>query len=121
MSWPLDSDTLIAKNIESDDVHITRFAIDHGAESSGGEMQFSFEVTIDGVDIGSSGAIGLASLKENLKKAIGIEGATRLDGEFSSANIELTFDAPVDGKARFTVTPPPDAADSFFMRVKIEP
>ncbi len=83
-------------------------------------MQFSFEVTIDGVDIGSSGAIAAASLKENLRKAISVEGATRLDGEFSPANIELTFDAPVDGKARFTATPPPDAGTSFFMRAKVQ-
>ena len=83
-------------------------------------MQFSFEVAIDGVEIGSSDAIALTSMKENLKKVIGIEGATRLDGEFSSANIELTFDAPVDGKARFTATPPPDAGTSFFIRAKVQ-
>ena len=33
--------------------------------------------------------------------------------------IDITFDAPVDGKARFTVTPPADADNSFFMRVKV--
>lgn len=120
LSFALASDTLIAEDIESDDVYITGFSIDHGAESTGGQMQFSFEVAIDGVEIGSSGAIGLASLKENLKKAIGIEGATRLDGEFSSANIELTFDTLVDGKARFTATPPPDAGTSFFIRAKVQ-
>lgn len=83
-------------------------------------MRFSVEVTIDGVEIGSSGAIGIALLKANLKKAIGVEGATRLDGDFSSANIELTFDTPVDGKARFIATPPPDAGTSFFMRAKVQ-
>lgn len=120
ISYLLGTNTLLAEDIESDDVHITGFSIDHGAESGGGEMQFSFEVAIDGVEIGSSGAIASVSLKENLKKAIGIEGATRLDGEFSPANIELTFDAPVDGKARFTATPPPDAGDSFFMRANVK-
>ena len=83
-------------------------------------MRFSFEVAIDGVEIGSSGAIAVAALKENLKKAIGIEGAARLDGEFSSENTVLTFDTPIDGKARFTVTPPPDAGTSFFMRAKVK-
>lgn len=120
ISYLLASDTLIANDIESEDVHITGFSIDHGAESGGGEMRFSFEITIDGVEIGSSAAIGQASLKENLRKAIGIEGSARLDGEFSSENIELTFDAPVDGKARFTATPPPDAGESFFMRANVK-
>ena len=120
ISYLLGTDTLIANDIESDDVHITEFSIDHGAESCGSGMQFSFEVAIDGVYIGSSAAIASASLKENMKKAIGIEGATRLDGEFSSENIELTFDTPVDGKARLTATPPPDAGTSFFMRAKVQ-
>lgn len=71
--------------------------MDYGAESGDSEMQFSFEVAIDGV-----------------------EGATSLDGEFTSANIELTFDTPVDGKARFTATPPPDAVTSFFLRAKVK-
>ena len=120
ISYLLGTDTLIANDIKSDDVHITGFSIDHGAENRSGEMRFSFEVTIDGVEIGSSDAIGIALLKANLKKAIGVEGATRIDGEFSSANIELTFDTPVDGKARFIVTPPSDAGTSFFMRAKVQ-
>lgn len=119
LSFALGVGKLIAKDIESGDMHITRFSIDR-CGGSGGEMQFSFEIAIDGVEIGSSEAIALASLKENLKKAIGVEGAARPDGEFSSENIEIVFDAPVDGKARFTATPPPDAGTSFFMRAKVK-
>ena len=29
------------------------------------------------------------------------------------------FDAPANGKARFTATPPVDAGNAFFMRVKV--
>jgi len=119
LSFALGVGKLIAKDIESGDMHITRFSIDL-CGGSGGEMQFSFEIAIDGVEIGSSEAIALASLKENLKKVIGVEGAARPDGEFSSENIEIVFDAPVDGKARFTATPPPDAGTSFFMRAKVK-
>ena len=41
-------------------------------------------------------------------------------GAFSSDNIDITFDTPVDGKAKFTVSPPADAGNSFFMRVKVK-
>ena len=72
------------------------------------------------MEIGSSDAIALTSLKENLKKVIGIEGAARLNEAFSFESIEIVFDAPVDGKARFTATPPPDAGTSFFMRAMVQ-
>ena len=63
----------------------------------------------------------LRLLKANLKKVLGIEGAKSLSsGTFSSDNITITFDTPVGGKARFTVAPPADAGDSFFMRVKVK-
>ena len=55
------------------------------------------------------------------QKVLGIEGATSLvPSAFSSDNIDITFDTPVDGKAKFTVTPPNDAGSSFFMRVKVK-
>lgn len=120
LSFALGAGKLIGIDITSNDVRITGFSIDHGEENSGDEMQFLFEVAIDGVEIGSSDAIALTTLKENLRKAIGVEGATGLDGEFSSENIEIIFDDPVDGKAQFTITPPPDTGTSFFMRVKVK-
>ena len=63
----------------------------------------------------------LTRYKENLKKVLGIEGAATLSPSgFSSDNIDITFDTPLDGKARFTVSPPADAGNSFFMRVKVK-
>ena len=46
--------------------------------------------------------------------------ALATSGAFSSDNIDITFDTPVDGKAKFTVSPPADAGNSFFMRVKVK-
>lgn len=81
---------------------------------------FAFEVAIDGVNIGG-GMVAVEILKENLKKVLGVEGSTTLSPDaFSYDNIEITFDTPVDGKARFTVSPPADAGNSFFMRVKVK-
>ena len=81
---------------------------------------FVFEVTIDGVNIGG-GMVAVEILKENLKKVLDVEGATTLSPEgFSPDNIQITFEAPVDGRARFTVTPPADVGNSFFMRVKVK-
>jgi len=39
---------------------------------------------------------------------------------FSSDNIDITFDALVDGKAMFTVSPLNDVDNSFFLRVKVK-
>ena len=82
--------------------------------------KFEFTVSVKDVNIGG-GSVAVETLKENLKKVLGIEGAATLSpGGFSSDNIDITFDAPVDGKARFTVSPPADAGNSFFMRVKVK-
>ena len=61
-----------------------------------------------------------AILKENLKKVLGIEGASTLaPGAFSSDNIAVIFDTPQNGKARITAKPPADVGSSFFMRAKV--
>ena len=114
LSFALGVGTLIDNKLSSDDVRIESFSPDVGSG------QFIFEVSIAGVDIGS-GAVAETVLKENLKKVLGVEGATTLSSDtFSYDNIEITFDAPVDGKARFTVMPPSNAGNSFFMRVKVK-
>ena len=93
--------------------------VDSGAMGSS-RPTFAFEVAIAGVNIGG-GSVAVETLKENLKKVLGIEGVTTLSpGGFSSDNIDITFDTPIDGKARFPVTPPADADNSFFMRVKVK-
>ena len=63
----------------------------------------------------------MGTVGENLKKVLGVEGAATLSpGAFSSDNINIVFDAPANGKARFTVTPPADAGNAYFMRVKVK-
>ena len=126
LSYALGADALIGKEITSNDVQIVGFEVgDGGAMGTSGAMgssrpTFTFEVAIDGVNIGG-GTVSETMLKENLKKVLGIEGAKSLSsGAFSSDNIDITFDTPVDGKAKFTVSPPADAGNSFFMRVKVK-
>ena len=126
LSYALGADALIGREITSNDVQIVGFdAVDGGAKGSS-RPTFAFEVRIDGVNIGG-GSIAEAVLKDNLKKVLGVEGAASLDpAAFSSDNISITFDTPVDGKARFTVTrrdggvAPYQTDNSFFMRVKVK-
>ena len=119
LSYALGADALIGKEITSNDIHIVSFRL---VESIGNipAAQFSFEVSIDGVNIGGGG-VEEAVLKENMKKVISVEGAKTLNSAvFSSDNIDITFDSPFDGKAKFTTSPPADAGNSFFMRVKVK-
>jgi hypothetical protein len=122
LSYALGADALIGKEISSNDVRIVAFETanaDNGAMGSS-RPTFAFEVAIDDVNIGG-GMVAIETLKENLKKVLDVEGATTLSPDaFSSDNIEITFDTPVDGKARFTVSPPADAGSSFFLRVKVK-
>ena len=114
LSFALGADMLIEKELTSDDVKIESFtpALTNG--------KFEFTVSVKDVNIGS-GSVAVETLKDNLKKVLGVEGTARLDGSaFSSENIEIIFNAPVDGKARFTVTSPADVGNSFFMRVKVK-
>ena len=117
----MGADRIIAKEITSNDVQIVGFDVaDGGAIGTSPPISFALEVAIDGVNIGG-GSVPEAVLKENLKKVLGIEGSKTLNPEmFSSDNIDITFDTPVDGKAKFTVSPPADAGNSFFMRVKVK-
>ena len=114
LSYAFAADALIDKELTSDDVKIESFT---PASTDG---KFEFTVSVKDVTIGG-GSVAVETLKENLKKVLGIEGAATLTtGAFSSDNIDITFDTPVDGKARFTVSPPVDAGSSFFMRVKVK-
>ena len=116
LSFALGTDRLIDRDIVPEDVRIVSF--DAGSSDAKGAL--SFEVAIDGVEIGG-GQVAMETLKANLKKVLGIEGSTLLAPEaFSSDNIGITFDAPVDGRARFSVTPPADAGNAYFMRVRVK-
>ena len=125
-SYLLAAESVIGREMTSNDVHVTALEVCGGDGSGAASAEdrrpasLTFEVSIDGVNIGG-GSIDSEMLKENLKKVLGVEGATTLTpSAFSSAGIEIAFDTPVDGKARFTVTPPTDAGSSFFMRVKVK-
>ena len=114
LSYAFAADALIDKELTSDDVKIESFTT---ASTDG---KFEFTVSVKDVNIGG-GSVAVETLKENLKKVLGIEGSATLSpGGFSSDNIDITFDTPVDGKARFIVSPPADAGNSFFMRVKVK-
>lgn len=114
LSFALGADALIGRELSSDDIKIESFA----PESTDGK--FEFVVSVRDVNIGG-GVVDETTLKANLKKVLGVEGSATLSpNAFSPDNIEITFDAPVDGKARFTVSPPVDAGNSFFMRVKVK-
>ena len=114
LSFALGASSLIDKELTSDDVKIESFT------PASTEGKFEFTVSIKDVNIGG-GSVTMETLKENLTKVLGIEGsATLAPDAFSSDNIDITFDTPVDGKARFTVAPPADAGNSFFMRVKVK-
>ena len=120
LSYALGADALIGKEITSNDVQIVGFDVVDGGAMGSSRPTFAFEVAVEGVNIGG-GSVSETMLKENLKKVLGIEGAKSLSSDaFSPENIDITFDTPVDGKAKFTVSPPADAGNSFFMRVKVK-
>ena len=119
-SFALGADALIKNDITSDDVHIISFRTDATTPVGTTLPNCSFEVAIDGVDIGASDAVSLETLKANIKKVLGVEGAATLSPDaFSQDNLEIVVDTPVNGRARFTVKPPNDAHKAFFMRVKV--
>jgi len=114
LSFALGADALINKELTSNDVKIQSFT---PASTDG---KFDFTVSVKDVNIGG-GSVETETLKENLKKVLGVEGAATLTpGAFSSDNIDIIFGAPVNGKAKITVSPPADAGNSFFMRVKVK-
>ena len=115
LSFALGADRLIDRDVLPEDVRIVSF--DTGSGDPKGAL--SFEVAIDGVEIGG-GQVAMETLKANLKKVMGVEGAAKLDkGAFSSDGIELSIGEPVGGKARFTIQAPENAGDVYFMRVTI--
>ena len=113
LSFALGSDTLMTNSLTSADVTITSFA------PAGDDGAFALEVEIAPLAIGS-GVADQAVLLSNLAQIIGIEGATSLATDnFSSDGIGVTFSSPDNGRIRLLATPPADAGDSFFMRVKV--
>ena len=117
-SFALGTDKLLPGVLSSDAIRIESFG---RAKETG-----KFEFVVSVADVGIGGGVTITDVNreaiiENLKNAIGVEGVAMLDGRsFSSDGIEVTFSVPIDGKARFVVTPPADMSNSFFMRVKMK-
>ena len=107
LSYALDTSVLINKKIRTSDLSIDSFM----PYSLCG---FAFALSVDGINIGDNATAG------NLAKVFGIEGATSLDGTFSSDNVSTSFGAPQDGKAIVVAGPSDDTATSFFMRATMQ-
>lgn len=107
LSYALDASALMAKvtALASEDV-----VIESIAPSSITTGAFNLVVDIAGVEIGE----GATSAR--LAEALGVEGATQLNGsEFSSDGLAVSFSRTADGKAKATVTPD-GAPTAFFLR-----
>ncbi len=114
LSYALGLDVLVDKELESAEVKIESFS------PASADGKFDFTVSVQGLNIGG-GSVEGSVLKANLKKVLGVEGSKTLSpAAFSSDNIDIDIGTPVDGKAKLTVTPPVDAGDTFFMRVKVK-
>ena len=83
--------------------------------SVGADGRLDAVFSLDGVEVGSAAA------EARLKTVFGVEGAATLDAKaFSGQNIGLSLAPTGDGRVRATVTPPPSAGRSFFLRVKVK-
>jgi len=112
LSFALGSEVLIETAPTDGDLKVDTF---EPATESG---KFDFTVSVKDVEIGSEAAA------DNLKKVFGLEGGTTLDtGGLSSANVDITFGTPVNGKVKFTAGPNAKNANAktFFMKVKMTP
>ena len=104
LSFALDADKLITKHLERGDVEIVTF-------SPRADGLFGFEVSVKDINLGPN------ALSTNLARVFGVEGAASLtDGAFSYENVEVSFEAPVDGRLRFAARPLVTDGSSF-MRV----
>ena len=108
LSYALNSGVLLSQAPQQEDVKIEEFAPNLGNEG------FDFAVSIKNVEVGSG------ALVENLKKVVGVEGASSLDVEaFSPDHVELEFSTPEDGMLKFKVRPKGEP-EAFFMRTKLK-
>ena len=62
----------------------------------------------------------VTAAEARLKTVFGVEGADTLnESAFSSDNVGLALAPTGDGRLKATVTPPVDAGDAYFMRLKV--
>ena len=109
LSFALDADGLIAKEITSEDLEVSAF------EPTDADGEFSLEVSLKDV------AVGDQADGERLARVFGVEGSTTLDADgFTSENVTLEAGEAVEGKVRLTAKPKAVApANVFFIRVKL--
>ena len=106
LSYSLASPTLLTKDVTTDDLAVESFA-----PSSDGDG-FSFVVGVEGVSLGST------ATAEALKSVFNVEGAETLsEASFDSANVDVKFSSPEDGKLKF-IASPKKSASTFFMRIR---
>lgn len=107
MSYALGADAIVPVPQEGD------LKIDDASVGEDGKLEAVF--SLDGV------YVSRVALEERLKTVFGVEGSCTLDSAaFSSDNIYLTLEPTDDGRIRVKVTPPPNAGDSYFMKVKVK-
>lgn len=107
MSYALGVAALVPVPQEGD------LVIDDAVVGEDGNIEAVF--SLDGVYVSQ------AALEARLKTVFGVEGATSLDAtKFSSDNIVLVLEPTNDGRVKATVTPPPEAEDAYFMKVKVK-
>ena len=112
LSFALGSDTLLGRDLTSDDVAIKAFA---PAAQAG---RYELELGVGPVEIGSGG-VEEALLLSNLAKILGLEGASSPDpSAFSPSGISGYVSAAENGNAKLVVVPP-SGATSFFLRASV--
>ncbi len=109
LSFALDADALIVTLPKQGDVKIDTF------KPSATSGAFDFDISVENI------AIGEGATAANLAEIFGIEGATTPNGDYSSSDVEISFETPADGKVKCTARPKDASAKSFFMKVRMTP
>ncbi len=113
LSFALGSPTLLTAPLQPGDLRLTMLAPTP-------DEAFLLELAVADVVIGGSPSIDTAILCANLAKLLHVEGAPVPAGPFSADSLQSTVNPPQNGRARFIITPPANARQSYFLRVRTE-
>ena len=106
VSFALDSDRLLERAPVDEDLMIERFEPIEGFES-----RFGFTVRVEGVTVGPWAWV------DDLSRVFGVEGSNvPCRDAFSSDEVTIEFDAPEEGKLKFSAGPSWPFESKFFMR-----
>lgn len=126
LSFALDADALVEKELTDKDVTIESFSVNASGGADSGAMvssrpTMSLKFAVDGVTVGT------AAIGERIKTVLGVEGAAELkESAFSSDNLTVSLAPMNDGRIKATVTRRDEGGatgvspDSFFLRVKVK-